>query len=245
VLFEDDECCIALSIYPPGLTQERHAHEYPSAALLLAGSLLEETDSGAAVAGHASVGLKPDGCTHRNVYGREGAIVLSMSIQSPRLWSAGGATHDWGWERGRHSLAGMAASALRGQFACADLASELLAGRTAFAKKFPSPPIWLRRAHEEIMDTPDVPLEELAARAGVHRVHMCRSFSRFYGEGIGALRMRRRAELAISAYLHANAPAAAAAADAGFADQSHFARTVKRLFGATPQSLKRVARDVT
>lgn len=95
------------------------------------------------------------------------------------------------------------------------------------------------------METPDVPLERLAATAGVHRVHMCRSFNRFYGEGVGALRMRRRAELAVSAYLHSNAPAAAAAAEAGFADQSHFARTVKRLFGATPKSLKGVARDVT
>jgi AraC family transcriptional regulator len=245
ILFEDSECTISLSVYPPLMKQEQHAHATPSLTLLLAGSLVELAGSEEIVAHHGSFGLKPDGCEHRNAYGSEGAILLSMSVHSAGLWKAAAAEPQWQWMGGCLQLSRMAAAAVRQQLPFADIAAELLARAPARSQARSAPPLWLSRAKAELADQPDVPLQELASRAGVHRVHLCRSFSRWYGESISGFRMRRRTEIALCGYLHRSAPAAAAAADAGFADQSHFTRTVKRLVGMPPGSLRALPREVT
>jgi AraC-like DNA-binding protein len=83
----------------------------------------------------------------------------------------------------------------------------------------------------------DEPLGELAAEleriAGADRFSIAREFRRAYGTSPDRYRTLRRLALARAA-IDAGEPLARAAADAGFADQSHLTRQFKRAYGLTP-----------
>jgi AraC family transcriptional regulator len=242
-LVSDARCQLSLSLYPPGFRQGEHSHEQPSLALIVGGSLLEQARTTEVLAKRGWVGVKPDGVRHANQYGPEGAIVLSMDIHSPRLWADMGTQAGWSWSNGR-DVAGAPPWPICTGSLLQLIPDELLSTRGA--REIPIPaPSWLRRARSELSKSPSLPIDSLARQAGVHRVHLSRSFARFYGESLSLFRLRRRAELALCEHLYADAAAADAAADAGFADQSHFIRTVKRLFGFTPGYLRSISSDVT
>jgi AraC-like DNA-binding protein len=78
-----------------------------------------------------------------------------------------------------------------------------------------------------------VGLGELAAAAGLSRFHLIRAFQRRYGVTPFAYRRHQRIERA-RAVLRAGRSLADAAADAGFADQSHLGRSFRAVMGATP-----------
>jgi AraC-like DNA-binding protein len=78
--------------------------------------------------------------------------------------------------------------------------------------------------------TPAAVLERVT---GVDRFTLSRHFRRAYGTSPDRYRTLRRLELARAA-IEAGEPLARAAADAGFADQSHLTRQFKRAYGLTP-----------
>jgi AraC-like DNA-binding protein len=78
-----------------------------------------------------------------------------------------------------------------------------------------------------------VPAVELEAIAGTDRFTLARHFRRAYGTSPDRYRTLRRLALARAA-IEAGEPLARAAADAGFADQSHLTRQFKRAYGLTP-----------
>ena len=79
-------------------------------------------------------------------------------------------------------------------------------------------------------ETP-VPVGESARAAGVDRTRLARLFRRHYGVPPSVYRLRCMAAKAISASLAGGGSIADAAYAAGFADQSHLARTVTSLVG--------------
>lgn len=81
--------------------------------------------------------------------------------------------------------------------------------------------------------TENVGLDDLARAAGLSRFHLIRSFRRRYGVTPFAYQRGLRIERAC-AVLRAGRPIADAAADAGFADQSHLGRSFRAVMGATP-----------
>jgi AraC-like DNA-binding protein len=93
----------------------------------------------------------------------------------------------------------------------------------------------LARARDLLDDraAADVRLDELAAVAGLSRFHLIRLFQRKYGLTPFAYQRSRRVELARAA-LRLGRPIAAAAAEAGFSDQSHLGRAFRAAMGATP-----------
>jgi AraC family transcriptional regulator len=97
-------------------------------------------------------------------------------------------------------------------------------------------PRWLERAraqlHEEFVTPPS--LDRLAVEAGVHRAHLARAFRKHYGCTIGDYVRQRRIAHACHRLSMTDTPISDIALDAGFADQSHFTTTFKRLVGATP-----------
>lgn len=101
-------------------------------------------------------------------------------------------------------------------------------------------PRWLRdvreRLDEERGGTTSLPA--LAAGAGVHPVHLAATFRHFFGCSIGEYLRGRRFERARSRLAERGVPLAEIALAAGFADQSHFSRTFKRLLGMTPMQYR-------
>jgi AraC-like DNA-binding protein len=69
--------------------------------------------------------------------------------------------------------------------------------------------------------------------AGLDRFTLARQFRRAYGTSPDRYRLLRRLALARAA-IQVGRPLARAAAEAGFADQSHLTRQFKRAYGLTP-----------
>lgn len=89
----------------------------------------------------------------------------------------------------------------------------------------------------------DVSLAALAADVGMSRAHFSRSFKAETGLTPHAFVALMRVERA-KCLLTEGVPIAAAAVDAGFSDQSHFARVFRRFAGATPAQYRAATADV-
>jgi AraC-like DNA-binding protein len=104
---------------------------------------------------------------------------------------------------------------------------------TSSGRTFPK---WLERVKNILEQRFAEPfkLSEIAAEAGVHPVHLAREFRKHYGTSVGEYVRRVRIEYACRELMDSNAAVTNIAFAAGFADQSHFSRTFKRLCGTTP-----------
>lgn len=91
------------------------------------------------------------------------------------------------------------------------------------------------RVQQALQDDPAKPvsLAELAALAGLTRFHFLRSFAHATGLTPHAFQVQARLHLARRLIL-AGRPLAEAAAEAGFADQSHLTRLFARSYGMAP-----------
>ncbi|MFF0729541.1 helix-turn-helix domain-containing protein [Streptomyces sp. NPDC004134] len=81
-------------------------------------------------------------------------------------------------------------------------------------------------------------LAELAAVAGVSTSHFTRLFRASTGQSPHQFVLQQRLERARRALLHTRRPIADIATEAGFADQSHLTRMMRRHGGITPQMLR-------
>ena len=227
----------ALVHYPPGLSQPEHQHSFSQLSLLLAGSLAESVEGRTYEAGPGQMSIKPSGIVHADAYGPNGATFLAFNFRcedTARTASIGG---DWHWRRATLN-SGLCRLHLpvEGPDREEWLWDVLAAGETPVRNL--EPPGWLRWARSRLDSADAVPdIASLAAHAGVHRVHFSRQFVRFFGLTPTAYRSRQMAGRALRALVHDKAPPAAAALDAGFADQSHMSRTIRATFGTTPGRL--------
>lgn len=250
-LFAGGGTSARLSYYAPGASMAAHHHGVHQLSCLLVGEFLEAHAGHEREIGQPSVGVKPAGLEHNNLYGPNGALILSINLEPARLDEyLPGCSIDWRWQpgvmtgRGRRSA--MALSSLPGgSDAEADmLVCDLLAVITP-ERPWPggaSPgadvPGWLARVRDALRECEASPdLKRLADEAGVHRVHLSRVFARYFGVPPGLYRRRCRLARAIADMLR-GASLADAAHSAGFADQSHFSRFAKTETGYSPHRLK-------
>lgn len=98
-----------------------------------------------------------------------------------------------------------------------------------------------QRLADDLLKVPS--LAELAGTAGISRFQLLRRFASAYGCTPHAFVVQQRAERA-RGLIRAGADLAAAAAAAGFADQSHMTRLFTRQFGFTPGAWQRATRRV-
>jgi AraC family transcriptional regulator len=108
------------------------------------------------------------------------------------------------------------------------------------AEKVPRTAAWLRRV-DELLDA--CFLERLrldvARVAGVHPMHVARSFRAAHGESVAASLRRRRILWAAERIAAGREPLSAIALEAGFCDQAHFCRIFRKVTGRTPGSFRR------
>jgi AraC family transcriptional regulator len=88
----------------------------------------------------------------------------------------------------------------------------------------------------------DLSLSEIAAVAGMSASYFKTLFKRTTGLPVHQYVMRRRVDCAVNLISRGRLRLSAAALQAGFADQSHMARCVRRIMGVTPTEVVRNAR---
>ncbi|HLK59494.1 MAG TPA: AraC family transcriptional regulator [Chthonomonadaceae bacterium] len=97
-------------------------------------------------------------------------------------------------------------------------------------------PRWLTQARDYLHAefTAKHTLPQIAAAVGVHPVHLARVFRQHYHCTVVDYVRQLRVAFACRQLAQSDIPLAVIALDAGFADQSQFTRTFKRMMGMTP-----------
>ncbi len=243
---------VAEAAYPPGQRIPRHVHDRAGFCLVLAGGFEEHGDRSMLRCESTTLLFHPAGAAHANVISRHGSRCLNVTIEPsvmaslpPRVSALDALAVS------RHRVAHWFAYRLQAELHSPDDLTPLVVqgvglallgelARHGSVRAGGRAPSWLERVKaqlaEEFRDPPT--LEALAATAGVHRVHLARAFREHYGCTVGEYVRQRRIELACRRLLETNATLSDVALSAGFADQSHFTTTFKRLVGITPGAFR-------
>ena len=125
-----------------------------------------------------------------------------------------------------------------------ELCFELLGGMLEGELRRPEPPPWLASARATLASRHGERLRvvDLARDAGVHPVHLIRSFQRFFGRTPGEFLRERRLEVAADLLRTTDLPIVEVALRSGFADQSHLTRAFRGERGVPPAAFRRGAR---
>jgi AraC family transcriptional regulator len=245
------EVVLTETSYPANTLLPRHSHEHAYFCLVRRGNYLETYGPHRRTCAAMTLAYHPPEELHTQQIA--GAEVRSFNVElTPPWWRRLGGPIPC--QRGTDCTGGPAAwLALRllEEFLHFDAASplaveglvlELLAAvQRSAARDGPQPPAWLLAARDrlqaEFADPPG--LAELAAEAGVHPGHLAAAFRRHFRCTAGEMVRRRRIDWACRQMADTDLSLAEVALAAGFADQSHFGRTFKRLLGLTPAAYRR------
>jgi AraC family transcriptional regulator len=121
---------------------------------------------------------------------------------------------------------------------------EMLAGLSTRQSKPAAPAPWFGRVKQKMIAGFDhrLRMSHLASEAGVHPVHLAKAFRRIEGQTAGEYLQRLRVRAACDRLRNSDDSLANLAADYGFADQSHFTRTFRKIVGVTPAAFRNVSR---
>ena len=229
--------------FPPDYVQAEFEPERPYLALVVEGAVEKSFPLRTMHLSQACAVTMPAGARHSARFARDGARIVIIRAKDgssavagrlERLTELRGQGFSW--------LAWKLAAELRAPDAAAPLAAEGIAlellaaaSREGHAARTPRTPPWLGQAEEMLRTVGDrVGLGELAHTVGVHPTHLAREFRARYGVSVGEYGRRVRLARAAAEIARTDAPLAEIAAEAGFADQSHFTRLFKRHAGVTP-----------
>ena len=238
-----------LVCYDPMLILPVHSHDSVGLAFTFKGAY-EELYSGCTLTcGPGTLTYSPALRTHRNRFGPEKCICLTVDLLRSRLV---GAEIDRVTKKLQKpflvrngQMWGTAAKMVReirmgddcSYLAVTGLVTELLAFAVRDTRKEYVP----RRRF--VVATGDQLREEfarkhslidLARAAGVHPVYLATQFKQYYGITIGEFLRRRRVEVASDRLRHSDQEMADLAVECGFSSQSHFCRVFKAVTGTTP-----------
>lgn len=227
---------VRLRRYASGLRQPAHAHGAAHLSLVVAGTFEETGPGGETVPRAGQAGLRPDGLRHAVRFGPAGAVVLTLVPPARADGLPGISVPAWSPRLSVRHLRRLTPLLLEGGDAAAEAGWDLLALCHAPSRRRPADR-WLQGVHDRLLEEPSgAGLTDLARRAGRHRVHLGRAFLAAFGETPSVFRRRAMVDHALC-LLARGLPAAHAAADAGFADQSHFSRACRDLHGLPPGRL--------
>lgn len=226
-----------LKRYSPGLSQPAHAHDAAHLSLVLAGGFEESDRAGVESAVSGRAGLRPEGYRHAVRFGADGALVLTFSPPARADDRPAISSPDWSPVLPRRHLRRLVPLLLEGGEPGADAMWDVLALCATGEAQAARPDPWLRAVRDRLVEAPGrARLSELAHQAGRHRVHLGRAFLAAYGETPSVFRRRAMLDRDLCGAAH-GLPAALAAVDAGFSDQSHFNRACRDLYGVAPGRL--------
>ena len=219
----------------------RHTHERPFLTLLLAGDYRERLGSGEMEFRPLTMSYRPAWLEHQDEIGAGGAHFLMVETgvsgceKEPRVLSP----------EAVRSAARLYAALHRGDPGELEVLMAELEG-SVNSPKLPDGqrPSWLDRVEQLLLSAAEgAPALRLAANeAGVHPVHVARTFRRVHGMSMTQWVHRQRISRACDA-LSRRVDLARLSADLGFADQSHFTRVFRRETGVTPGEMRRLLKS--
>src|SRR5262252_1556544 len=235
-----------------------HSHELPFFALLLAGLYGERYGRQQAQFGPFSVMFRPAGIPHQDEIGPRGVrfheIELrpiwqerladcSATLDTPRDDIGGGPLLWLGMKLFREVQAATVPDEFSVESLLAEIVSHVARSSQRESRHAPG---WLSRILDKLQTEHcrRLTLDELAREAGVHPVHLSRVFRRGVGEGIGEYVHRLRVRTACERMLDRDASLAEVSYSTGFADQSHFTRSFRKITGMTPAAFRTALRPV-
>lgn len=245
-------------LYPAGATLPRHAHERPYFCLIRHGGYDERFGRRTRACGPGTVAFHPPGEPHTEAFGDRAVASFNVEIGPQWLYRMRetGGVFDQPVESGGGEMARLGYrlyAETRRQDEAAILAIETLTleilsamtGRPPAVEK--TKPKWLTRAREALDARYEEPLalRSMAKEAGVHPVYFASMFRRFYGCSVGEYLRRVRFERLSQMLKEPARPLAEIALAAGFADQSHFTRMLRRFTGMTPAQYRTFLRFKT
>jgi AraC family transcriptional regulator len=226
--------------FPPGFLQAEFEPDLSYLAVVVDGAM-EKSFAGGMSFGAGSALTMPAGAKHSARFGAAGARIVIVKGRGP---SSGVRFQRFAQLRGggfgwlAHRLAGeLRATDAAAPLAAEGIALELLACVSReTSSRLNGAPAWLDTAEELLRSRIGdcVRLSELAAELDVPPVQVARAFRARHGLSVGEYGRRLRVEWAAAEIARGDRSLAEIAAEAGFADQSHFTRLFRRYVGTTP-----------
>lgn len=233
--------------FAPRAVIPRHSHDRSIFNFVLAGGYIEYTSRRELVCRPPRLLYHPAGDVHWERFSHQGARCLTVEFDPAEMRDLDPASDvvdralafprgEWTWIAGR----------LRRELVLRDDLSPLviesylrilLAARLRLDQaRGKEPPPFVERALELLHDrfAERHGLRSLADEVDTHPTSLARAFRRYYHTSPGEYVRRLRVEFACRELAKPERSLAEIAQAAGFADQSHFTRTFKRLTGYTP-----------
>lgn len=234
--------------YRPGSTLPRHSHESHYICFVLSGTYNESYERKTRACQPAMVLYHPAGELHAQYFDKTAVDLFRVEVKPARLRDA---SHPDLCMEGRDFRGGLPVGLAHklylefrepdavSHLAIEGLGLELIAAIARDSRRENTsrqPQCWLSQAHDVVKSRflEHLTLGDIARTVGVHPVTLAREFRQYYDCTIGEMVRRERIGFACRELLKPGESLAEIAISAGFYDQSHFARTFKRLTGITP-----------
>jgi AraC family transcriptional regulator len=240
--------------YRAGLELRPHFHPHGHLIYVVNGTYSETCAAGPVELGSKSLRYLPPGHTHANRFSQAArclvieiapAVLARVNQASKTLENAGeieGPVSGWLAERLYEEFQRpMEGGGLALEGMLLELTAE--AARRVGQGVAKIVPEWLKNArrHLESNCLRAVSLAEIARVSGMHRVHVSREFRKHFGTTIGEFLRNLRVQHARRLLKSTTQTLTDIALDCGFADQSHFSATFRRLTGLTPAVFRQMA----
>ena len=239
--------------YSANLEIPKHFHTRANFCFVLEGGFSEIYERRSRTCSSASVVFHPAGEVHSDRHEPVETRILCVEVKQHRLEAVRECSSILDTSADFHGgpVAHLAARLYR-EFQCDDalaslgiegLALEIVAtAPRSLSAANRTPPRWLRQAREFIHDgfAATLTVGEIAAAVGVHPVHLAREFRRHYQCTVADAVRQCRIDTACRLLVQTRDSLGEVALSVGFADQSHFTRSFKRLVGITPMEYRRM-----
>lgn len=242
---------ISIVTHRRGVALPLHTHESAYFCLLLEGQYEEESQGVRLAYEPFTIAYHPPSCPHVDAIGPDGAAFLIVELgpswlrvigeQTPptRVSELTGGPAVWLALRLRDELRAPAPSELVVESVLLELCGALQTMRD----DAPGVPPWFTRALDLVSERyrDKISVRAIADAAGVHPVHLARTFRRARARTLGDHIQRLRVLYACERMQAANDSLAAIAQDAGFTDQAHFTHVFRTVTGTTPGRFRSAA----
>jgi AraC-like DNA-binding protein len=230
-------------VHPAGQRIPEHRHDWPLLTIPALGGYEEECEDGSvAVAGPAAV-LHPPGRCHANCIHARGMETFSIEFDPAWLGCAGaGAALDrsYYWIGGRVALAARSLARLWSSESSTDELRRATAAfvRMARSQRAAAAPSWFAKVQRALQAGAAPTARVVASALDMHPRWLAHAYRETAGEGLHDTIVRHRVEGAVELLRSTDQPIADIAVEAGFCDQSHLNRTLRRWTGRSPLEIR-------